>query len=106
MKSTKKVEMESRVRAGLTFLDSVYGLGWRKKIKLRRLDLSNPRSCPLGQTDSDYNSHRIKLGLSHGAAYALGFHIMPAWLPLDYPPSLWAPLTTIWKRILRRQGVR
>lgn len=99
------MKIQDRVRAGMAYLDAVYGRGWRKKIILRKLDLSGSYSCPLGQTDGDYDAHRERLKLSNRTAFDLGFHISPN---EEYDPEVgdklyrmkWSRLTAAWKRAL------
>ena len=52
-----------RVQAGIRFLDKRYRKKWRKKITLRTLDLGDTKSCILGQTGGDYETHARKLGI-------------------------------------------
>jgi len=103
------MKITNRVKAGIAFLDARYGKGWRKDIDKKQLDLSDSESCPLGQTDSDYNEHQDKLELTDRVAYDLGFHIDPkpgdeypeAWNDLSRPiKAQWDRLTDAWKRLL------
>lgn len=94
-------DVSARVRAGIAYLDAVYGKRWRRKVDWKRLDLARTRSCPLGQTDSDYNSHLQSLGLSNRTAFDLGFHINPTG-KLDLADLIqWASLTKVWKRLAK-----
>lgn len=62
-----------KVKAGAKFLTEKYGEEWKAKIDLERLRMNNPKSCILGQTDSDYYVHATKLGIIGPKAAELGF---------------------------------
>ena len=89
--------MAQRVRAGIRFLDKRYGKEWRRKIDLAELDLMSMSSCPLGQTDHDYDSHKEALGLNDRDVYDLGFY---AYRESKNGPA-WDRLTTAWKKALK-----
>lgn len=92
----------ARVRAGIAYLDATEGRRdtkrvWLNKINLNRLDLSDDKSCILGQVDGDYSAGKAKRGLK--LSWPLGFNIgADGTFPL---------LTRLWKteiRKLRRKG--
>ena len=92
------ISIKRRVKAGAKFLDAKYGRAWRKKVRLRKLDMSEPRECILGQTDSDYGEHCEKLGITRSKAQKLGFEAgRGLW---DYDIA-YRRLTAAWKEYLR-----
>ena len=103
---TKKT-LTTRVRRGIQFLDKKYGKKWRKKIDLKELDLNKPKSCILGQTDSDYYSHSRALGLvSDNDAAELGFLISDAEGRSIGYFTAFDRLTKVWKTELRKLGIK
>lgn len=90
-----------RVKAGAVFLDKTYGKKWRRKVKLSVLDMGNANSCILGQTDTDFYSHRILLGLTTEEIKALGFETYTTGHSL---PTSYKRLTEAWKQLLRKRN--
>ena len=92
------LSLAARVRAGAKFLDGVYGRKWRRKVKVRSLDIRSSTSCILGQTDGDYLAHRIRLKLTRLAAAKLGFTCD------EYERhGIMDDLTLAWKRFFRAE---
>ena len=97
--------IKQRVRAGIRFFDRTYPrLVWRPKIKLKSLDLGHKRSCILGQTDTDFDSHALKLRLTCYRAYKFGFHAFRDGLHHTRisEKNIWDRLTAAWKEELRK----
>ena len=84
-----------RVQAGIRFLDKRYGTKWRKRIDLDTLDLNRVRSCILGQTDGDYETHARKLGIWKGGGTTRN--------NLGFTGALYemGSLTSAWKKALK-----
>ena len=70
------MSIRSRVQAGARLLTSVYGDAWKKKVKVEDLDMRSLLSCILGQTDSDFQTHRLTLGLTVNRTRDLGFEVV------------------------------
>ena len=98
----KSMTIKQRVRAGIRFLDKIYGRkAWKKKLKLDILDLADSFCCILGQTDSDFESHVKKLGLTDYGIYKLGFYVDSNIYKI-HKQSTWDHLTAAWKEELRK----
>ena len=96
--------IRSRVKAGIRFLDRVYGRRkWMKKVNVDDLDMNYPNRCILGQTDSDYYQHKDKLKLSNKRAYNLGFHTDPEGGD-EYQGVSMSGLTAEWTKQLERMA--
>lgn len=95
------IVFKKRVQLGIAFLDDMLGgRSWRRRIKLRELDLSYDCSCILGQLHIDYEHGRRKLGLNNDSAQALGFYLHDTERnPVD---DRYKQLTKEWKQALRR----
>jgi hypothetical protein len=65
-------KIRNRVREGALLLD-LYDAQWRQRINVRRLDVSNRTTCPLGQLFGDYMSGLRKLGIPSPSASLYGF---------------------------------
>ncbi len=91
------ISIISKIRAGAAYLDSVYGKKWRRKIRLKTLDISSCKNCVLGQTDGDYRDHASKLGLSLSRLRAYGF-------TNDQGLPSMKSLTAAWKKYLRKSS--
>jgi hypothetical protein len=61
-----------RIATGVLFLDSTQP-GWRDKIDILKLDLSEPRSCVLGQLFDGQ-------GISYGGSYTAGTWELRDWV--------------------------
>lgn len=95
--------VQARVRAGVAFLDAVYGQAWRKKVNVGNLRLQSSQSCPLGQTDGNYEDHKKLLGLTNKSAFNLGFHANKSGRWKDATSEAWRELTNAWKKALRKK---
>ena len=92
------ISIKRRVKAGAKFLDAKYGRAWRKKVRLKKLNMGDRFSCVLGQTDSEYGKHCEKLGITDSTAKKLGFEIDTGLLDYD---TAYHRLTAAWKEYLR-----
>ena len=72
-KRTVKVSMIERIRRGASFLTKRLGKGWESRINVETLDINLPKSCMLGQTDSDFFEHQKALKISDLKCAHLGF---------------------------------
>lgn len=90
--------IKQRVKAGAKFLDKREP-GWEKKVNLKKLQMYNCFSCVLGQTDSDYDSHKKGLRISEDQAVRLGFQIAGN----KYSLSKFNFLTEAWKDLIRKR---
>ena len=91
---TKKQKLQERVEAGAAFLN-VVRLGWWKEINIKRLNLSLPNVCMLGELYGDYYEGALELGFDSESqtASALGFR---SEVDSHYPL-----LTELWKKKIK-----
>ena len=92
-----KTNTRIRVRAGIAFLNAV-NPNWKKKIKLGRLDLSNSRTCVIGEVYGSYYDGMEEVGIEGDSdvAIVLGFKEIESF-DTNYPL-----LTKVWKQELRK----
>ena len=94
--------IKARVKAGIDFMNFIYGDEWRKKVDLETLDLGNCNSCILGQTDTDYESHRDALLLDEYDSHQFGFnHGSSVGIGLPKGCCAYIILTNEWKKQLK-----
>lgn len=79
MRITNLKDIRAAVWAGIGYLN-VKSPGWQKKVNLRRLDLSNPQHCVLGEVFGTYVRGKNALGLTgadsrSSEVAALGFYL-------------------------------
>jgi len=101
----KDLRIPQRVKRGFKLLTKEYGRSWLDKINLKTLDARYTDTCPLGQTDSDYISHRDDLGMKNTTAIKYGFSALKG-LSVGSAGE-YVALTREWKRVIReaRKGV-
>lgn len=92
------LKIKSRVLKGVKWLDKKYGREvWMKKIKIKKLDLSLPHTCIIGEIEGDYvKRHQIGLG-SNRKCKELGFQSVNNEYPL---------LTATWVGVLTCMGIK
>lgn len=101
MKHVSDATVRERVRRGIAWLND-RAHGWRRKVVVKDLDLSNPCGCVLGQIEvedagGDYYRFCHENGLDEQQAVRLGFE---SGQTVRYPT-----LTRIWKEELRKIGM-
>jgi hypothetical protein len=92
----------TRIDRGVEFLDE-HSRGWRSRVDLDRLDVSDPHRDPLGQAYGCYDKAARELGITSHLAMRCGF-----WVPafeqlladvlLDV--DIYADLTARWRAVL------
>ena len=85
--------ISNRVKAGIAFLNVVEP-DWLKRIDLEKLDLSNSKTCILGEVYGNYYDGRDKLDLNEEIAEKLGF------AEEENRPN-YKSLTAAWKETLK-----
>jgi hypothetical protein len=92
----------TNVERGAKFLDRTFGLGWPRRIKLRRLDLASSEHCVLAQVHPSHNyvDAGISLGLNLEQIQAWGFTSPRLFFS---PPDAIEDLTQAWKELIRKR---
>ena len=68
-----KLPIMGRIMHGAAFLTRRLGKGWKSKINVDTLDINQPQSCMLGQTDTDFFEHQEVLKISDLQCAHYGF---------------------------------
>lgn len=93
-----KTQLALNVKRGVYALDEQFP-GWREKVVVDELDLSNGESCILGQLYGGYSVGQRQLGLYHEAhaSYQHGFDLTGADINFDGNSHYaWRALDQLW----------
>ncbi len=88
--------MQARVEAGAKLLDAEYP-GWYNEIDLQRLNLSDPRNCPVGQLYGSFSEGLDELEIEdYASIYGLA---------MEDDTYSWKELDEEWEKVIKdRRG--
>lgn len=98
--------MQKRVKRGIRFLDKTLGRRkWVKKIRLNKLDLSDPNTCVIGEIFGGYTRGLEGLNKDKKWGRKNGFNL-PVVASVTDKYEDFQVLTRLWKETLAKEGIK